>query len=286
VTHSAFRRRVAVLLAACAAVATPLAAQQQPTGFPATCAPGEVQVMLLGTFHFEGSTGDAVQSPLADVLSPPRQAELDELVTRLAAWSPDLVAIEWPAASADSTAAQYGRYAVSGSSRSANEGVQVGFRLARRMGHATVHPIDHQMPLGNDSLEALMQRRPEIQQRVDSLVAVLQARTDSVIANEDRTSIIQRLRDANTEQALHGGNSMGMFGSFLAAGEGSNHGGPRLLARWYERNFIMAHNLTRVVRPGTRRVLMVVGSGHVPPLRNILAESPDYCPVSPLPYLN
>jgi CTP:molybdopterin cytidylyltransferase MocA len=76
-----------------------------------------------------------------------------------------------------------------------------------------------------------------------------------------------------------------MFGSMLAAGQGGNRGGPQLLARWYERNIIMAHNLTRVLRPGTRRVLVVVGSGHVPPMRNVLHESPDFCPVSPLPYL-
>jgi CTP:molybdopterin cytidylyltransferase MocA len=76
-----------------------------------------------------------------------------------------------------------------------------------------------------------------------------------------------------------------MFGSFLAAGEGTNFGGPQLLTRWYERNIIMAHNLTRVLRPETRRVLVIVGSGHVPPIRNVLDESPDFCPVSPLPYL-
>jgi hypothetical protein len=76
-----------------------------------------------------------------------------------------------------------------------------------------------------------------------------------------------------------------MFGSWLATGEGSNRGGPQLLARWYERNFYMAHNLTRVLRPGTRRMIVLVGSGHVPPLRNILDESPEFCPVSPLPFL-
>jgi pheromone shutdown protein TraB len=62
-------------------------------------------------------------------------------------------------------------------------------------------------------------------------------------------------------------------------------GGPQLLARWYERNFRMAHNLTRALRPETRRVLVIVGSGHVPPLRTIFDEAPGFCPVSPLPLL-
>jgi hypothetical protein len=33
-------------------------------------------------------------------------------------------------------------------------------------------------------------------------------------------------------------------------------------------------------------VLVIVGSGHVPPMRNILDESPDFCPVSPLQRLD
>lgn len=268
------------------AAGAPAAAQQQlPTGFPAVCAPGEVQVMLLGTFHFQGSGRDAVRAAAENVLSPQRQAELEELTERLARWAPDLVAVEWPASYADSTHAQYRRYVGAGTSQDPNEVVQVGFRLARRLGHATVHPIDHQMGLGNDSIAAVLERRPEFKQHNDSLLALMQARSDSAAPRLAGLSLIQRLREANTDEALHAGNSFGMFGSFLAVGEGSNFGGPRLLARWYERNIIMAHNLTRVVRPETRRVLVLVGSGHVPPIRNVLDESPDFCPVSPLPYL-
>ena len=273
------------MLLAVAAGAPPLAAQQLPTGFPATCKPDEVQVMLLGTWHFDGSNTDAVATESEDVLTPQRQAELEALSERLARWAPEQIAVEWPASYADSTHTRYRRYVASGTSRDRNEVVQVGFRLGRRLGHATVHPIDHQMGLGNDSLAALMQRRPDLRRHSDSMTAVLRVRSDTALARQRGLPMIQRLREANTEEALHGGNSFGMFGAFLGAGEGGNYGGPRLLARWYERNFIMAHNLTRVLRPETRRVLVLVGSGHVPPLRTALDESPHFCPVSPLPYL-
>lgn len=279
---------LAVALAGCAPPAVapaPVANEQPPTGFPAVCQPGEVEVMLLGTYHFEGSTNDAVQTPAADVLSERRQAELEELSGRLARWAPDQIAVEWPFSFADSTTAIYQRYASTGTTQSRNEVVQIGFRLARRLGHATVHPIDHQMPIGNDSIEPLHARRPEFKQRQDSLLAVLRTRADSIALWQRGTTLIEHLRDANSEHGLSGGNSLGMFGSLLAAGEGANRGGPQLIARWYERNIIMVHNLTRVLRPGTRRVLVVVGSGHVPAMRNILHESPDFCPVSSLPYL-
>lgn len=280
---------LALALAACSGsrvsdpIPAPLAAADRPTGFPAACAPGEVEVMLLGTYHFEGSNTDATSPGPHDVLAPERQAELEGLAARLARWAPDQVAVEWPLGYADSTTAQYRRYvAAGGVSSDPNEVVQVGFRLARRLGHPTVYPIDRQMPIGNDSIAVLLARRPDLQAREDSLLAVLQAGAERADAEP---SVLARLRGANSEAGLRGGNSLGMFGAYLAAGEGENRGGPQLLARWYERNFYMAHHLTRVVRPGTRRVLVLIGSGHVPPLRAILDESPDFCPVSPLPYL-
>jgi hypothetical protein len=262
------------------------AAIELPTGFPRSCAPGEVQVMLLGSFHFQGSDTDAVSGTPLDLLGPRRQAELDELVERLARWAPDQVAVEWPLSMADTVHAVYQRYvAAGGETRNQNEVVQVGFRLARRLGHSTIHPVDHHMPIGNDSLGALLERRLDVQAESNRLMATLRNRVAEFERVYADSSITAKLRHVNREEALRGGNSLGMFGSFLGAGEGANRGGPQLLARWYERNFHMAHNLTRVLRPDTRRVLLLVGTGHVPPLRNILDEAPQFCPVSPLPYL-
>jgi hypothetical protein len=239
--------------------------------------------MLLGTYHFQGSTRDAVSGAPQDVRTPARQSELEDLVARLARWSPEQVVVEWPFHFADSTTARYKQYIErNGATTSQDEVAQIGFRLARRLGHPTVYPIDHQMPLGNDSLSALLARQPVFRRHADSVLASLRSDAKADEQANAALPIVERLRRANEDAALHAGNSGSMFGSWLATGEGTNRGGPQLLARWYERNFYMAHNLTRVLHPGTRRMLVLVGSGHVPPLRNILDESPQFCPVSPL----
>ena len=256
-----------------------------PTGFPAACGANDVQVMLLGTYHFAGSASDAVRQPTADPLTITRQAQLEELAEHLARWAPQQIAVEWPITFADSTTARYRAYRASGVTSSRNEVVQIGFRLARRLGHSTVHPIDYQMGGGNDSLEALFARRPAFKTLMNTRQAAEQRSADSAAEWHARATISQQLHQANSELALHEGNSRAMFGSFLIAGEGGNYGGPQLLARWYERNFRIAHNLTRVLRPETKRVLVVIGSGHVPPLRTIFDETPGFCPVSPLPWL-
>ena len=276
-------RQIAPALSA--AIWSTSALAQSPTGFPAECHPAETQVLLVGTYHFAGST-DVVQSPASDILSARRQTELDDLVVRLAEWRPDQIAIEWPLAFSDSTAIRYRRYVAAGTTRSRNEVDQVAFRLARRLRHPTVYPIDHGMSVGNDSIGALLARRPDLHARREALVAALRARTDSIAKWRLGTSLVEHFREINSDASLSRGNSESMFGSWLPAGEGTNIGGPQLLARWYERNIIMVHNLTRVRKRDTRRILVLVGSGHVPAMRNILHESPDFCPVSPLPVLS
>jgi hypothetical protein len=270
------------LLASVAVAQTP---ETRPTGFPDRCRPGEVQVMLLGTYHFANPGRDAVKQDIDDVLASHRQQEIEDLVQRLARWEPDQIAVEWPFSFADSTQARYERFRNGTLPPNRNEVVQVGFRLAAKLGHPSVHPIDHQMPIGNDSIAAVVKRRPEFQRAGDSLTRAMQARADSEAPLMRRTTIVEHLYLANTDDELHGRNSLGMFGTLLPVGEGQNYGGPQILAKWYERNIYMVHNIMRVLRPGTDRVLVIVGSGQVPPMRNVLDESPHFCPVSPLPYL-
>lgn len=258
----------------------------RPTGFPASCAPGEVMIMLLGTYHFANPGRDAINQDIDDVLQPRRQAELEDLVTRLASWKPDRIAVEWPISQTDTARGRYARYLAHTLPPNRNEVVQVGFRLASRLGHDAVYPIDDDSFLDlNDSLKAVDQRRPEFKRTRDSIVAVLQKDAATTNLWMRTTTLREHLLRLNSDEALHAGNSVGMFGGYLQAGEGQNYGGPQFLAQWYARNFNMAHNLTRMLRPEVRRILVLVGSGHVPALRNLLDEAPQFCPVSPISLL-
>jgi hypothetical protein len=258
-----------------------------PTGFPASCAPDEVRVMLLGTYHFANPGLDEVKQQVDDVLASARQKEIGDLVEKLARWRPDQIAVEWSTADSAALHAQYGRYRSGLLDPSRSEVVQVGFRLAARLGLPTVEAIDVKQPfrLGNDSAGPLLKRRPDLKEIEDRVSAELQRESDSHASAFAKLSIVNQLAELNGDASLHAGNSRGMFGALLPLGEGTNYGGPQVLARWYERNFIMVHHLYRSLRPDTRRVLVIVGAGHVPPMRNVLDEAPQFCPVSPLPYL-
>jgi hypothetical protein len=258
----------------------------RPTGFPAVCAQSEVQVMLLGTYHFANPGNDVIKQDVDDVLVPKRQKELDDLATRLASWKPDRIAVEQPISRTDTVRARYARHLAKTLAPSRNEVVQIAFRLASQLGHDAVYPMDDDSGLDlNDSLRAVYVRRPEFTRTRDSLNAVLQKESAATNVWMRTTTIREHLLRTNGDEALHRGNSLGMFGGYLPAGEGQNYGGPQFLTQWYSRNLNMAHNLTRMLRPDVKRILVVVGSGHVMPLRSLLDEAPQFCPVSPLSIL-
>jgi len=242
--------------------------------------------MLLGTYHFANPGQDVIKQDIDDVLQPKRQVELEDLVSRLASWRPDRIAVEQSISRTDSVRARYARYLAKALTPSRNEVVQIGFRLASKLGHDAVYPIDDDSFLDlNDSLKAVDQRRPEFKRTRDSISAVLQGEAVATNAWMRTTTLREHLFRLNSDSALHRGNALGMFGGYLSAGEGQNYGGPQFLAQWYARNFNMTHNLTRMLGPDVRRILVIVGSGHVPPLRNLLDEAPQFCPVSPLSLL-
>ena len=66
--------------------------------------------MLLGTYHFANPGRDVIKQDIDDVLQPKRQAELEDLATRLASWKPDRIAVEWPISQTDTVRARYARY--------------------------------------------------------------------------------------------------------------------------------------------------------------------------------
>lgn len=100
---------------------------------------------------------------------------MEDLVTRLAAWSPDRIAVEWPFSRTDTARARYARCRAGMLAQDGNEVVQIGFRLASRLGHDAVSPIDDDsFPDLNDSLTAVDERRPEFKRARDSIDAVLQ----------------------------------------------------------------------------------------------------------------
>ncbi len=258
-------------------------AQNRPSeGWP-HCLPEQIEVVILGTYHMAGSRDD-IQRDIDNVLSERRQSELLSLVERLLPMAPDRVAVEVEAKRQDELDRRYEAYRAGEAELSASEVQQIGFRLAGRLGHDRVYAIDYRLGIGNDSIGAFYERHPEARARSELIwedVERFSRLDDDRLA---RSTIGDYLRWENSEDGLRSEGNRAMY-AHLLAGEGDNYGGADLMARWYERNAKMAHLVTRIAEPTDRRVLVIVGSGHVRPLRDVFDLAPHFCPVSPLSWL-
>lgn len=261
--------------------------------------PEQVQVLLLGTYHMDNPGLDEVNVEADDVLTERRQAQLRDLTDSLAEWNPDRVAVERPHDRADELNDRYREYRsgdreydreesfpaphpdrTDPATECRSEVVQVGFRLADRLGHERVLAIDeHPDPPDED---------PFADRDIDSARKTAVDLPDPQRLEREEaerlasSTIPEYLAWLNTEDGNRANHDL-MFDRAIRAAD-DQFGSPIALAHWYDRNLRMVHQLWRTMDETDERVLLLVGAGHVRVLRHLLTEAPVFCPVSPEPY--
>ena len=130
------------------------------------------QIAMLGTFHFAGSS-DVIAMQVDDLKSEKRQEEIKQLVEALAKFKPTKVILEYPYLNTrlDST---YQLYLGGQHKLTINERQQLGFRLAKAMGHEHIYPADHRMNLPFDELMAHLAQNGQTSQ-FEKMVAFLKS---------------------------------------------------------------------------------------------------------------
>jgi hypothetical protein len=76
-----------------------------------------------------------------------------------------------------------------------------------------------------------------------------------------------------------------MYGGFLPLVKDDFYVGALKLRPWYDRNLRILQNLFRVTDPSDEHVLLIIGTGHLRILKQMLEMTPQVCPVSALPLL-
>jgi hypothetical protein len=252
---------------------TPAAAQSPQSSEPA-------RVMVVGTYHFANPGLDMVQVEVDDVLSDHRQAEIRELVEALAAFRPTKIAVEQVPATGALLDSLLRAYRAGTHELSRSEFEQVGFRLATQLNHERVFPIDHhgEFPIGPVMQYAAV--------HAPAFIGALQQEIGRLTAEENRRqrelTIGQILRLTNDPQELAADH--GRYLSLARVGAGDTYVGADLLSKWYDRNIRIHTNLQRIAGPGDR-VLVIIGTGHVPILRELITSDPEMTLVEALTYL-
>jgi hypothetical protein len=246
-----------------------------------------VEVMVLGTYHFDNPGRDLNNMKADDVTRPRRQAELQALAEALASYKPTKVMIESLSKSADLIDRRFAAFTPEALTKDRNEITQIGYRLAHRLKLGKVYAIDEQSGPGEpnyfpfDKLAAFAKANGKMGP-IESLMAEGAAATKKSEENQKTLSIAEMLVEANRPDGRQ--STIGPYYSVLGIGDTEQQPGAELNAMWYLRNAKIFAKLMTVAEPGDR-ILVIYGSGHNYWLRHFASETPGFKSVDPLPYL-
>lgn len=99
--------------------------------------------MILGRAHLANPGADAFNFRMDDVVAPKRQREIEQLVTQLKAFQPTKIAIEADERFDPKINADYHGYLEGTYQLKRGESNQIGFRLAKQIGHPKMYCVDY-----------------------------------------------------------------------------------------------------------------------------------------------
>jgi hypothetical protein len=277
--HPLVRIALPVLLLFCFCAASRTLAAGTPD-------PAPVEVLVLGTYHMGNPGRDLHNLEADDVTSPQRQAELAEVARRLARFRPTKIALEYAVDAPDREVQAYRSFQPAALAGAHDERVQIGFRLARALGHEAVYGIDEQSETVDyfpydrvRTFAAREHREAELARSERAGEAFVAA-----MAERQRTATVgEMLAWLNDPAALTRDHRTGYL-SLVPLGTGGEFPGAELNAMWYLRNAKIFAKLAAITRPGDR-VLVVFGAGHAYWLRELARGVPGFRLVDANDYL-
>lgn len=221
------------------------------------------EILILGTYHMANPGRDIYNMKADDVLSPKRQQEIAQLLDVLKKFNPTKIAIESDV-NGERASKQYADYLAGKYTLSRNEIDQVGYRLAKELGHKKVYPVDvdgdfpHQRVVNfakatgtSANFEALGQGWGKVVKEQDEFL--------------QSHSVLETLLFMNSDEKAK--YDVGLYYQVVQFGEPGDYAGPDLLAAWYQRNIRIYHHIAELADAPNERILVIYGAGHLGWLR-------------------
>jgi hypothetical protein len=232
------------------------------------------EILILGTYHMGNPGHDLANIQADDVRAPKRQQELAELIEVLKKFNPTKIAIE-SGVGTDRRPQQYADYLAGKYTLTTNEIDQVGFRLAKELGHKKIYPVDEDgdFPFMRVTNYA---KANGMADKLDALMADSKANVQAEDAYLKSHTILQMLERMNSDESA--AKSMAWYMQVVRFSEPYEYAGADLLASWFQRNARIYSNIVKLADPAQERaperILVIYGAGHLTLLRQLTAEDP------------
>ena len=247
-----------ILFALALATALPAIAQEKP------------EVLVLGVYHMANPGHDIFNTQADDVLAPKRQAEIAQLIAVLEKFHPTKIVVEGNAGDTR-IPKNYDDYLAGKHDLTRNEIEQIGFRLAKQLGHKTVYPedADGDFPFPRVVNYAKATGRSK---ELDAMLAEIGSMVKAQNAYLLSHTILETLLYMNADEKV--AEDVGFYYREAQYGEPGDWAGADLVSDWFRRNMRIYSNVVQLASPN-ERLLVIFGSGHLGWLRHDFGSNPN-----------
>jgi hypothetical protein len=218
-------------------------------------------VLVMGVFHFRY---------VEDILEPHRQTEIQEVVQRIKEFHPTKVCVEKVAEQNEELNIEYQKFLKGDLELPANEIQQLGFRIARDLGHERIYATDW-MYLDQADIDLLERGFEEAEKKQLELVKESEEWLEQQQKWFKPGTVLEMIRTNNDEEFNYLDHQY--YIRYRARlGEYPDYIGPFWLRWWYRRNLIIYANIAKLATEDDR-VLVIYGSGHNYLLKQFIHES-------------
>lgn len=224
------------------------------------------KVLIVGTFHMAGSD-DMHSEKMDSFLSEKRQEEICEVIERLKEFGPTKVALECEVKYDGVENEKYKAYVKGTHKLILNEKQQLGFRIAKDLGHEKLYSIDW-MERGvagksyGEVYEWAKESQPELFKRVIDYQYEPLDKSKTVLGMYQQVNALEHIEESHKHHL-----------NLAQIGHMEDYVGIDWLIWWYQRNLILFSNICRIAISGDDRILLIIGSAHVYILKQFLKDS-------------
>lgn len=249
------------------------------------------KVLVLGSSHFDLSSNnsDWKSKKEMDVLSPGKQQEIEQVVQLLKQFKPTRICIEWEPKLDSAFNARYQNYLAGKWTLGRGEYYQIGFRLAKEMGHTKVYCIDNkpEQPkslIDIEDFDKYVTEQGSISEQerkaVDSLNEKYNRYIDSI---KYSIPLKEYLVFLNSNEVKKENKRLFLTG-LVHAGNNTTYAGADLTGHWYQRNTRIFSNVKKLCTTPEERILIIYGNMHAFVLEELFRGSQQFevIPVSNL----
>jgi NAD-dependent DNA ligase len=254
-----------------------IVAQQPPTQNNVeqkSAAAHKTSIALLGVYHFDNPNQDMFNVKSDSILSEKRQREIDALAKQLAKFKPTHIALEFNK-NDSALDKRYQEYLNGAYKLSANERDQIGFRLAKMLGHKHIYSVDE------PSIQVNFNPDEQLAAAFSPLLQQLTETGNKVIGQINKwvqeKSVGAVLSELNTDE-LDKMNIDLYYRFLLPIGKGDVQPGVEGVTNWYKRNLYILKNIKEVIDAdkSEKKVLVIFGQGHTAMLKQFMQYSSEF----------